>query len=76
MVLVLIVTIHCSGHGTYLDTDNNAVLAGVAGRVERVNKLVSVRALRGRYKPEVGDLVVGRVVEVMSTTFHFTEEVY
>ncbi len=32
--------------------------------VERVNKLVAVRALRARYVPEVGDVVVGRVTNV------------
>ncbi|XP_027352838.1 exosome complex component RRP4 homolog [Abrus precatorius] len=50
------------GHGT---TDlNGEVVATVCGIVERVNKLVYVRALRSRYKPEVGDIVIGRVVEV------------
>ncbi|KAB2058400.1 hypothetical protein E1A91_A11G240500v1 [Gossypium mustelinum] len=50
------------GYGT---TDlNGELVATVCGVVERVNKLVYVRALRARYKPEVGDVVVGRVVEV------------
>ncbi|XP_054784608.1 exosome complex component RRP4 homolog [Prosopis cineraria] len=50
------------GHGT---TDlKGEVVATVCGVVERVNKLVYVRALRSRYKPEVGDIVVGRVIEV------------
>ncbi|RDX81767.1 Exosome complex component RRP4-like protein [Mucuna pruriens] len=50
------------GHGT-ADL-NGDVVATVCGVVERVNKLVYVRALRSRYKPEVGDIVIGRVVEV------------
>ncbi|XP_061341365.1 exosome complex component RRP4 homolog [Gastrolobium bilobum] len=50
------------GHGT-ADLDGE-VVATVCGVVERVNKLVYVRALRSRYKPEVGDIVIGRVVEV------------
>lgn len=50
------------GHGT-IDL-NGELVATVCGVVERVNKLVYVRALRARYKPEVGDIVVGRVVEV------------
>ncbi|KAK7285410.1 hypothetical protein RJT34_20180 [Clitoria ternatea] len=50
------------GHGT-ADL-NGEVVATVCGIVERVNKLVYVRALRSRYKPEVGDIVIGRVVEV------------
>lgn len=36
----------------------------VAGVVERVNRLVSVKPLHGRYVGEVGDVVVGRVREV------------
>lgn len=52
------------GHGT---TDlNGKVVATLCGVVERVNKLVLVRTLRARYKPENGDIVVGRVVEVAS----------
>ncbi|PCH38056.1 exosome complex exonuclease rrp4 [Wolfiporia cocos MD-104 SS10] len=50
------------GHGTYVD--NEEVIASVAGTIERVNKLISVRAIRARYSPEVGDLVVGRITEV------------
>lgn len=34
--------------------------------MERTNRLLSVRSLRSRYAPEVGDLVVGRVVEVQA----------
>ncbi|QCD97584.1 exosome complex component RRP4 homolog [Vigna unguiculata] len=50
------------GHGT-ADL-NGEVVATVCGVVERVNKLVYVRSLRSRYKPEVGDIVIGRVAEV------------
>ena len=50
------------GHGTYVSGDK--VISSVTGRVERVNKLVSVRPLRARFTPEVGDLVVGRITEV------------
>lgn len=50
------------GHGT---TElNGEVVATVCGVVERVNKLIYVRTLRARYKPEVGDIIVGRVIEV------------
>lgn len=51
-----------SGHGTYVDQEQ--VISSVAGTIERVNKLVTVRAIRTRYNPEVGDLVVGRITEV------------
>ncbi|KAL1816641.1 hypothetical protein ACET3Z_019215 [Daucus carota] len=50
------------GHGT-TDFDGELV-ATVCGVVERVNKLVYVRTLRARYKPETGDIIVGRVIEV------------
>lgn len=50
------------GHGTYIENDE--LKASVAGVVERVNKLISVRPLKTRYNGEIGDVVVGRVVEV------------
>ena len=66
------------GHGTYVDNDE--VIASVTGVIERVNKLITVRALRTRYvergsmtgllptiprySPEIGDLVIGRITEV------------
>lgn len=36
----------------------------MCGVVDRVNKLICVRALHRRYSAEVGDVVVGRVSEV------------
>uniref|UniRef100_A0A098LYR3 Exosome complex component RRP4 n=1 Tax=Hypsiglena sp. JMG-2014 TaxID=1550645 RepID=A0A098LYR3_9SAUR len=50
------------GHGTYLGDEK--LIASVAGVVERVNKLVCVKALKTRYNGEVGDIVVGRITEV------------
>lgn len=55
------------GHGTYtVQKDDKTILSSLAGVVTRTNKLLSVRPLRARYTPEVGDLVVGRIVEVQS----------
>ncbi|KAI9671955.1 MAG: exosome non-catalytic core subunit rrp4 [Caeruleum heppii] len=54
------------GHGTYVSTDTTNIIATVAGTVQKTNKLLSVRPLRARYTPEIGDLVVGRIVEVQS----------
>lgn len=51
-----------SGHGTYVL--NGSLYASVAGTVERVNKLLSVKALRSRYVAEIGDVVIGRILEV------------
>lgn len=54
------------GHGTYVNPGETSIISSVAGTVTRTNKLLSVRPLRGRYTPEVGDLVVGRIVEVQA----------
>ncbi|KAL2178282.1 uncharacterized protein P884DRAFT_258368 [Thermothelomyces heterothallicus CBS 202.75] len=54
------------GHGTYVAPHTTAIVSSVAGTVTRTNKLLSVRPLRARYTPEVGDLVVGRIVEVQA----------
>jgi len=51
------------GHGTFADADDH-LSASVAGVVERVNKLVSVKPFKTRYNGEVGDVVVGRITEV------------
>eukprot|EP00512_Aurantiochytrium_limacinum_P005669 CAMPEP_0171516514 /NCGR_PEP_ID=MMETSP0959-20130129/4082_1 /TAXON_ID=87120 /ORGANISM="Aurantiochytrium limacinum, Strain ATCCMYA-1381" /LENGTH=373 /DNA_ID=CAMNT_0012055239 /DNA_START=43 /DNA_END=1164 /DNA_ORIENTATION=+ len=40
------------------------LVASVAGVVSRVNRLISVEAPRSRYSGNVGDVVVGRIVEV------------
>ncbi|PKA47857.1 hypothetical protein AXF42_Ash019868 [Apostasia shenzhenica] len=50
------------GHGTL--EFNGQVVATQCGVVEQVNKLVYVRALKARYKPEVGDIIIGRVNEI------------
>ncbi|KAI8068423.1 exosome component 2-like protein [Gongronella butleri] len=51
------------GHGTYAEGDGTVVSA-VAGTIERVNKLLTVRPLKSRYTPEIGDIVVARITEV------------
>ncbi|KAI8817119.1 uncharacterized protein EV422DRAFT_500363 [Fimicolochytrium jonesii] len=50
------------GHGTY--TEDESLVASLAGVVDRVNKLISVKPLRTRYNGEIGDVVVGRITEV------------
>jgi exosome complex component RRP4 len=52
------------GHGTYGELDLPVIYSSVAGTVEKINKLVAVRPFRGRYNPEVGDVVIGRIVDV------------
>lgn len=63
------------GHGTYHDDavdegDNSAsvtdknLISSLAGVVEQINRLISVRPLRTRYIGSIGDVVVGRITEV------------
>ncbi|KAJ1859142.1 Exosome complex component rrp4 [Coemansia sp. RSA 1822] len=52
------------GHGTF--GEHGTIYSSVAGVVERINKLVSVRSLKQRYGGEIGDIVVGRITEVAS----------
>ena len=59
------------GHGTYLQQDRNVdgdkntiLIASLAGKIDRVNKLITVNPLKNHYGGEVGDLVVGRISQV------------
>ncbi|KAI1911453.1 Exosome complex component rrp4 [Ophidiomyces ophidiicola] len=55
------------GHGTFTPTPlSSTIIATVAGTILKTNKLLSVYPLRARYTPEIGDLVIGRIVEVQS----------
>jgi exosome complex component RRP4 len=52
------------GHGTYIPAHTSTITSTVAGTLHKTNKLLSVQPLRARYTPEIGDLVVGRIVSV------------
>ncbi|KAL6921759.1 hypothetical protein ACHAPO_006948 [Fusarium lateritium] len=54
------------GHGTYIPAGSSDITSSLAGTLTKTNKLLSVRPLRARYTPEIGDLVVGRIVEVQA----------
>uniref|UniRef100_A0A0N5A9M4 Ribosomal RNA-processing protein 4 n=1 Tax=Syphacia muris TaxID=451379 RepID=A0A0N5A9M4_9BILA len=54
--------VNCRGHGTYFD--GSQLIASVAGAVFQVNKLISVQPIKSRYNGEIGDVVIGRIVEV------------
>ncbi|OAA42131.1 hypothetical protein NOR_04980 [Metarhizium rileyi] len=54
------------GHGTYLPASTQSITSSLAGTLTKTNKLLSVRPLRARYTPEIGDLVVGRIAEVQA----------
>jgi len=53
------------GHGL-VERNDGKLVATVCGVVEQVNKLLYVRPLRHRYTGSVGDVVVGRIVEVQT----------
>ncbi|KAL2045263.1 hypothetical protein N7G274_002346 [Stereocaulon virgatum] len=54
------------GHGTYTSPLTSAIVSSVSGTLQKTNKLLSINPLRARYTPEIGDLVVGRIVEVQT----------
>lgn len=54
------------GHGTYIPAHSSTITSTVAGTLHKTNKLLSVQPLRARYQPEIGDLVVGRIVAVQT----------
>ncbi|WPH01269.1 Hypothetical protein R9X50_00410700 [Acrodontium crateriforme] len=54
------------GHGTFAEADSTAIRSTLAGTLQKTNKLLSIVPLRARYTPEIGDLVIGRIVEVQS----------
>ena len=45
---------------------NGELVSTVCGVVQRVNKLVSVAPLAGRYNAQLGDVLVGRVAEIIA----------
>lgn len=51
-----------NGHGTY--EENGAIYSSVIGTVLQTNKLLSVSPLKAYYTPQIGDIVVGRVIEI------------
>jgi len=51
------------GHGTYVSA--GSLKATVAGVEQNINKLVTVSPLRCRYNGEIGDVVIGRVTELI-----------
>lgn len=44
--------------------ETSNIVSAVAGAVEVVERVVSMRAMATRYVPEVGDVVVGRIIDV------------
>ena len=55
---------YISGHGTRVDIKTQKIFATVSGVVQFIDRVISVQPLSQGYWPDVGDLVVGRVVQV------------
>lgn len=53
------------GHGFQVSLSDD-VTSNVCGPLALVNKLISARPLRSQYLPEIGDVVLGRVSEVLA----------
>ena len=51
------------GHGTR-GAPGGGLAATVAGSLRRVDRLITVASAGGRYIPDVGDVIVGRVIDV------------
>lgn len=49
-----------------LEREDGKLVATTCGVVERVNKLLYIRPLKHRYTGSIGDVVVGRIVEVQA----------
>lgn len=47
--------------------EDECLRASVAGVLEKVNKLISIRPLKARYQGEIGDVIVGRITEVQQS---------
>jgi exosome complex RNA-binding protein Rrp4 len=51
-----------AGWGTYVE--NGVIISSVAGVVHTINKLILVNPKKSSYKPDVGDVVIGRILSV------------
>ena len=49
-----------AGHGTY--EHDNKIFASLAGVVHRMNKVICVKSLKKGFMPDIGDVIVGRIV--------------
>ncbi|TNV76515.1 hypothetical protein FGO68_gene16856 [Halteria grandinella] len=62
-----------AGHGTFEskeeEEEDSKIYASVAGVVHYINKYVCVKPLRQAYKPDIGDVIVGRIVQVQGKSW-------
>ena len=62
MIMLSIIIFIGSGWGTY--ANDGIIYSSVAVTVQTISKLVTVVPQKSRYKPEIGDVVIGRVINV------------
>ena len=56
---------YVAGHGTFLcQDDQKSIYASIAGVVHLQDRVIFVKPIKSYYRPETGDIVVGRVVNV------------
>ena len=55
---------YIQGKGTY--AEKGSIYSSVIGYVQTTDKLVSVVPLKSRYNCKLGDIVVGRVTEILN----------
>jgi exosome complex component RRP4 len=52
-----------SGHGTFENQKDNKIYSNMAGVVHQIDQVVCVRPLRQGYRPDIGDVIVGKIVQ-------------
>ena len=56
---------YVAGNGTYVPEDEPGMIyASMAGVVHLIDRVICVRPTKSHYRPDIGDVVVGRVVSV------------
>jgi exosome complex component RRP4 len=55
---------YVAGHGTFVQPDNQQIFASIAGVVHKQDRVIFVKPVRTHYRPDTGDVVVGRIVSV------------
>lgn len=51
-----------AGHGTYEEAGR--IYASLAGVIHRIDKVICVRPLKQSFKPDTGDVIIGRIITV------------
>ena len=56
---------YVAGQGTYVPEDEPGMIyASMAGVVHLIDRVICVKPTKSHYRPDIGDVIVGRVVSV------------